>query len=77
MFRVIILLLSESIVTQILISFYLEFESPRENLGWVDVFIFDHVRDHGGDGRGLSGSCASEDQLGGLGVFDGEEQARF
>jgi len=34
----------------------------------VDAFLFDHVSDPGCDGRGLT--CACEDPLGGLGVFD-------
>jgi len=35
----------------------------------VDVFLFDHVCDTGGDGRGLARACACEDQLGTLVCF--------
>ncbi len=46
-------------------------------MGWVDVFLFDHVCDLGGDGRGLASACACEDRLGGLGVLYGFKLAGF
>jgi len=45
--------------------------------GGVDVFLFDHVCDLRGDGRGLASACACKDQLEGLGVFYGEELAGY
>ncbi|GFO97335.1 hypothetical protein ig2599ANME_1535 [groundwater metagenome] len=50
-------------------------EGERENMGGIDVFLFDHVCYLGGYGRGLA--CACEDQLGGLCVFDGFKLAGF
>ncbi len=41
-------------------------EGEGEDLGWGDVFFFDHVCDLGGDGRGHA--CACENQLGGAWV---------
>jgi|GEM_PF-3696268 len=41
-------------------------EGECENQGGVDVFLFDHVCDLGGDSRGLASACAYEDQVGGL-----------
>jgi len=38
-----------------------------EDIGGVDVFLFHHVCDLGGDGRGLACACACEDELGGWG----------
>jgi hypothetical protein len=52
-------------------------ESEREDLGGVDVFLFDHVSDLGGDGRGLACPCTCEDQLGGLSVLYGFKLAGF
>ncbi|MDO8727430.1 MAG: hypothetical protein Q7J35_15280 [Candidatus Methanoperedens sp.] len=46
-------------------------EGEREDLGGVDVLLFDHVCDLGCYGRGLASACACEDQLGGLGVLYG------
>jgi len=42
-------------------------------MGGVDVFFFDHVCCS--YGRGLA--CAGEDELGGLGVFNGFKLAGF
>jgi len=52
-------------------------EGERENLRGVDVIFFDHVSDLGGYCCGLASSGASEDQLGGLGVFYGFKLAGF
>jgi len=44
---------------------YIEYyvDNEDEDMGGVDVFLFDHVCDLGSDGCGLA--CACEDQLGG------------
>jgi hypothetical protein len=42
-------------------------EGKGENLGEVDVFLFDHVRYLRGDGHSLASACACEDQVEELG----------
>jgi len=52
-------------------------EGECEDLGWVDVFLFDHLCDLRCDGRSLACACTCEDQLGGLCVLDGFKLAGF